>query len=92
MTIQGHEVTDAYAKRLSGLIKQHLAGEYPRKKPPRLKTVPTKLKRAALKGAAKAPKTLRAVPKKLHPSGKKRLTQAPSAAGQKHTQRIDGKT
>lgn len=92
MTMQGHEVTDAYAKRLSGLIKQHLAGEYPRKKPPRLKTVPTKLKRAALKGAAKAPKTLRAVPKKLRPSSKKRRTaQESSVASQKHAQRIGRK-
>lgn len=31
MTMQGHEITDKYAERLSGLIKQHFAGEYPSK-------------------------------------------------------------
>lgn len=31
MTMQGHEITDKYAKRLSGIIKQHLTGELPLK-------------------------------------------------------------
>ena len=37
MTMQGHEITDTYAERLSGLIRQHFAGEYPSKSPSRTK-------------------------------------------------------
>lgn len=37
MTMQGHEITDKYAERLSGLIKQHFAGEYPSKSTSRTK-------------------------------------------------------
>lgn len=37
MTMQGHEITDTYAERLSGLIRQHFAGEYPSKSTSRTK-------------------------------------------------------
>ena len=37
MTMQGHEITDKYAERLSGIIKQHLTGELPLKPVRRIK-------------------------------------------------------
>lgn len=37
MTMQGHEITDTYAERLSGLIRQHFAGKYPSKSTSRTK-------------------------------------------------------
>mgnify|MGYP000917118133 FL=1 len=37
MTMQRHEITDTYAERLSGLIRQHFAGKYPSKSTSRTK-------------------------------------------------------
>lgn len=37
MTMQSHEITDTYAERLSGLIRQHFVGEYPSKSTSRTK-------------------------------------------------------